>query len=111
MFEVDLASPRCEADGCAKQPSFGYPGERRQRRCKAHALEAMVRMLAQGTCMTIRTADRRCSLRQEDIKNRKCEADGCAKQPVFGFPGERPRRCKAHALEAMVRVLPRRTAP
>ena len=36
--------------------------------------------------------------------NPRCEADGCAKQPSFGFPGERPRRCKAHMLEAMVRL-------
>jgi hypothetical protein len=35
----------------------------------------------------------------------KCEGDGCAKQPSFGFPGERPRRCKAHMLEGMVRML------
>ena len=43
---MDLASPRCEADGCATQPIYGFPGEVK-RRCKAHALEAMVRMLAQ----------------------------------------------------------------
>ena len=40
---------------------------------------------------------------QEDVA--KCEADGCKKQPAFGFPGERPRRCKAHMLEGMVRML------
>jgi hypothetical protein len=36
--------------------------------------------------------------------NQKCEAIGCAKQPSFGFPGERPRRCKAHLQEGMVRL-------
>ena len=38
----------------------------------------------------------------------KCEADCCDKQPSFGFLGERPRRCKAHMLEGMVRLLAQR---
>ena len=42
---------------------------------------------------------------QEDVKKIRCEADGCAKQPSFGFLGERPRRCKAHMLEGMVRCI------
>ena len=37
--------------------------------------------------------------------NPKCEAAGCALKPAFGFLGERPRRCKAHRLEGMVRAL------
>ncbi len=40
-------NPKCEASGCAKQPYFSFPGERR-RRCKAHMLEGMVRVMAQG---------------------------------------------------------------
>jgi len=47
MLQVDLVSLKCEAISCAKQPSFGFLGER-PRRCKAHMLEGMVRMLAQG---------------------------------------------------------------
>ncbi len=43
-------------------------------------------------------------LYQENVRHRKCEADACAKQPVFGFPGERPRRCKAHRLGGMART-------
>ncbi len=42
---------------------------------------------------------------QENLKSRKCEGHGCAKLPSFGYPGERKRRCKAHMLEGMVRVL------
>jgi hypothetical protein len=53
-------SPKCEADGCAKQPMFGFPGGRR-RRCKAHMLEGMVRVLAYGTYVLIGSAERRCS--------------------------------------------------
>jgi hypothetical protein len=45
---------------------------------------------------------------QEDLtKDNECEADGCAKHPSFGLPGERPRRCKAHMLDGMVRMLAR----
>jgi hypothetical protein len=40
--------------------------------------------------------------------NPVCEALGCAKRPSFGFLGERPRRCKAHLLEGMVRTLAQR---
>jgi len=35
----------------------------------------------------------------------RCEADGCTKQPLFGFLGEQPRRCKSHMLDGMVRLL------
>jgi len=34
-----------------------------------------------------------------------CEAGGCALIPAFGFLGEGPRRCEAHRLEGMVRML------
>jgi hypothetical protein len=37
-------------------------------------------------------------------RNFKCEAMSCAKQPSFGFLGERSRRCKARMLEGMVRM-------
>ncbi len=47
-----LVSPICEADGCAKHSSFGFLGEQ-ERRCKAHMLEGMVRMLAQGAIYTM----------------------------------------------------------
>ena len=41
--------------------------------------------------------------------HKKCEAIGCAKQPTFGFPGERARRCTVHRLDRMVRALPQGT--
>jgi hypothetical protein len=49
-------NPMCEASGCAKQPYFGFPGERR-RRCRAHMLEGMVRVLAQGVHALSAVAD------------------------------------------------------
>ena len=36
------------------------------------------------------------------VKAPNCEAQGCSTQPSFGFPREKPRRCKAHAQEGMV---------
>ena len=36
------------------------------------------------------------------VYKRNCEAQGCSTLPSFGFLGEKPRRCKAHALEGMV---------
>ena len=36
------------------------------------------------------------------VKLKNCEAQGCSTQPSFGFPGEKPRRCKAHAQTGMV---------
>ena len=41
---------------------------------------------------------------QVDVVHPRCEAEGCAKLAAFGYPGERPRRCKAHMLEHMVSV-------
>jgi len=45
-------------------------------------------------------------LSQEDVVSPRCQAIGCATHPSFAFPGERPRRCKAHLLEGMVRCIP-----
>jgi hypothetical protein len=66
----------------------------------------MVRMLAQGRGI-LKALALTCAIPgvQEDMVNPKCEAAGCALIPVFGFLGERPRRCKAHRLEGMVRML------
>ena len=36
------------------------------------------------------------------VYKRNCEAQGCSTLPSFGFLGEKPRRCTAHALEGMV---------
>ena len=37
--------------------------------------------------------------------SRRCEQDGCRKQPSFGYPGGRPVRCATHRLEKMVGTL------
>ena len=34
--------------------------------------------------------------------SRRCEQDGCRKQPSFGYPGGRPVRCATHRLAGMV---------
>ena len=35
-------------------------------------------------------------------RKKMCEAQGCSTQPSFGFPGNKMRRCKAHAQKGMV---------
>ena len=37
--------------------------------------------------------------------SRRCEQDGCRKQPSFGYPGGRPVRCATHRLKNMVGTL------
>jgi hypothetical protein len=43
-----------------------------------------------------------------DLKNRRCERDGCGKWPTYGLIGERSRFCLAHKTEGMVDVKNRR---
>jgi hypothetical protein len=47
----------------------------------------------------------------EDVKNKRCEHDGCKKQPHYGLPGDaQASRCAAHKLEGMGNVKSKRCA-
>jgi EsV-1-7 cysteine-rich motif len=39
---------------------------------------------------------------QVDIKNRRCETDGCGTHPTYGFPGQKRTMCGAHKQPGMV---------
>ena len=43
------------------------------------------------------------------VNKKKCEAQGCGTRPSFGFPGEKARRCKAHAQKGMVSFTTRKS--
>jgi hypothetical protein len=71
---------KCEyGNGCAKQPSFNYPGEIGGMFCGDHRLEGMV-----------------------NVVNKTCEFAGCQKRPSLNYPGVRPAlRCGNHKLPGM----------
>eukprot|EP00897_Mesotaenium_endlicherianum_P010499 jgi/Mesen1/9478/ME000063S08931 len=82
---------QCAVEGCVIRPYFGYVDDERATRCAAHKEPGMI-----------------------DIRNGKCEVDGCTKLPGYGFPvtpGPRARtkwdppkmiRCSKHRLDGMV---------
>ena len=45
-----------------------------------------------------------CAAEMVDVKNKRCEADGCMKRGLFGYDGERARFCGGHRLEGPVRL-------
>ncbi len=91
--------------------TYGFPGER-ARRCRAHRLAGMVRRPRQARRRAAHSPAARprratpLARSQADVASKMCAAAGCKKRPLYGFPGERPLRCKPHALEGMVRVPP-----
>lgn len=46
-----------------------------------------------------KNATRFASAGMVDVKNKRCEAEGCMKRGLFGFDGERARFCGGHRLE------------
>ena len=81
---VNVVSPRCDAPGCTKIPSFGPAVGDRATKCATHAPPHW-----------------------RDVVNRKCDSPApnlCDKHPSFGFPGAGARRCFGHAEQGMVDV-------
>jgi hypothetical protein len=80
---IDLVHPKCREDGCNKQPTYSFVGEKKRLYCVSHAKEGMV-----------------------DIKHERCDYDGCATRPNFNFPGEtKPIRCEQHKLPDMINIV------
>jgi len=102
--------------GCTLLPTFGFPGDRRARRCMAHRLPGQVRLkrhaavlkgmrvnhnsicLSSGCDRYATFGDARegkklfCKQhcdpsRHVDVKNRACIVTACPKQPSHGLPG------------------------
>lgn len=75
---VDVVSKLCEENGCRKNVTRGYPGDK-PIRCRLHALDGMI-----------------------DVKSRKCvvcKEAGVNKQPTYGVT--KPTHCKEHKTEEM----------
>ncbi|GAQ84804.1 hypothetical protein KFL_002060250 [Klebsormidium nitens] len=70
--------------GCVKNPSFGYPGQGRER-CKEHKEPDMLNVI-----------------------DKLCGIEGCRKRPSQGHPGGPATRCKKHAEPGQVNVANRR---
>lgn len=80
---IDVVNPKCNHDGCTRQPTYNYIGEKRGIYCSDHALLYMI-----------------------DVVNRKCTHDNCTITPIFNYLGEsRGIYCKKHALTGMIDVV------
>jgi len=107
---------------CDKRPSFALPGEK-AKYCKDHIPggEKLINVSAKlcevckehqpsfGLLDGKPTHCAKCAkLSKEklyDLISVLCDHEsGCRKNPTKGFPGEKPRRCKAHAEDGMVDV-------
>ncbi len=70
----------CKDEFCEKQASFGYNKDNLF--CKSHKKDDM-----------------------EDIKNKKCEKEGCKTRPSYNYKGERiGKYCKEHKLDGMIDI-------
>ena len=103
--QVFVRQKICQAQGCTTIASFGAAGQSPEF-CQAHKQGGMVRADGSGhrsVALHLLT----CAVPglQEYLAHPTCEADGCALLPAFGFLGERPRRCEAHMMQGMVRML------
>ena len=79
---VDLASKRCEIDGCNTKPIFGSPSDGVKRFCKLD--------IAHG---------------KQDMENKMCEVDGCNTGARFGSEtDDLVRFCKAHSRDGDVNL-------
>jgi hypothetical protein len=72
----------CKTEGCNKNPTYNFFGEKKRLYCAEHALEGMV-----------------------DVAHKKCEFNNCTKQPSFNYKNEKRRLyCSKHALEGMIDI-------
>lgn len=70
MGDAKQLRPKCLDEGCAKTPSFNFPGEKRAMCCVEHKKKGMV-----------------------NVYGGRCSHEGCPKQPSFNFPGWARRVC------------------
>jgi len=79
----------CESGGCRQKAIFNFAKEKRGRFCAVHKLRGMI--LISKTSAVI-----------------PCEIATCISRACFGFEGEKPRFCKAHAAKDMFNLLVKR---
>ena len=112
----------CEHRGCTRRPSFGAPGTKKARWCKAHRHSGSEDVVSKQHCehpgckkrpsFSTDKKPRWCATHKpagaEDVINRRCEHPGCTRvNPAFGFPGidKRGRWCKAHGPDGTENVV------
>ena len=83
---VNVASKRCEFEGCDTQPHYNYIGEIKGMYCGKHRLDGMV-----------------------NIVDKRCEFEGCDTRPYYNYIGEtKGLYCGKHRLDGMVNVVSKR---
>eukprot|EP00752_Nemacystus_decipiens_P008713 g7775.t1 len=117
---VDTRHPRCKAEECTKQPSFGLERDRRASYCSKHKKAGMVNVTSRR-CREIDCGrnpnfgfrgDRRatyCKGHREvgmvDIVSRRCVAPSCSRRPLYNMIGLRPVFCREHKCPGMIDVI------
>ena len=114
-LQVDVRHKRCQAPGCRKGPSFGFPGGQAQF-CLEHKSADMVCHRCPCLliyCVWAALCDRQCLQHgvsatlfwgawQVDVVSPRCQGPGCMKLASFGFPGGRKEFCLEHKSADMV---------
>lgn len=75
---VNVRDTRCKADGCKKNPCFGFAGEKAIF-CFKHQEGNMI-----------------------NLKNKHCVIEGCRKNPSYNFKGKKSAFCSKHKQEGMI---------
>ena len=72
---------KCKYDGCAvKNAVYAKPGEKIAKYCASHKEPGMI-----------------------DIKNKRCDFEGCTTRPYYGKPGMCPSHCSTHREKGMIK--------
>ena len=114
----------CAFGNCRKNAYYNFKGERKRLFCKEHKEDGMMSVntgyiCQKEDCLTVATYNlpspmgrglspayckKHALPHMTDVKNRKCDVDGCNIQLYYNLPGLNPSHCKKHALPAMIDV-------
>lgn len=72
----------CETTDCNKSAYFNIPSEKKGRFCSTHKAQDMI-----------------------NVKDKRCQHEGCCQRPSFNILGGKPIYCGTHKLEEMVNVM------
>ena len=117
---VDIKNKTCIHEGCKKQPSFNYKGNKKGLYCATHKLNGMVNVISKTCihedCITIPAFNYKghknalyCATHKlnemVNVKDKVCIHEGCITLPVFNYKGNKNALyCATHKLNEMVDV-------
>ena len=118
---VNVASQRCDHDGCEERPVYGVKGGKRTH-CRKHKSDEMIDVVGQrckhdecgefahyGVKGGKRTHCRTHKLATMiDAVNKRCEDDECDKRAVYGVKGGKRTHCRKHKSDEMIDVVSKR---